>query len=73
MGKVYLKIPSWVSLMWQIKPGDWLSLEKEYHSGMKLKDLLSELVLYSSSFHTLVFRKLQVEDQLRRGLGQLER
>jgi molybdopterin converting factor small subunit len=55
MGKVQLKIPPFFAYMMDPKASDWFVLEREIGKETTVGDLLTDLALSNSEFHTAVF------------------
>ncbi len=55
MGKVRLKLPSWIAAMLGKKESDWLTLEKEIEEDATVSDLLKSLVSTYPGFRQVVF------------------
>ncbi len=55
MGRVRLKLPSWVAAMLDAKAPGWLTLEKEIEEDATISDLLTSLVATCPGFRQAVF------------------
>ena len=55
MGRIRLKLPSWVAVMLDAKASGWLTLEKEIEEDTTISDLLSDLVVTYPGFRQAVF------------------
>ncbi len=55
MGRVRLKLPSWIATMLDEKASDWLTLEKEIEEDATISDLLTSLVATYPGFRQAVF------------------
>ncbi|MFC2025122.1 MoaD/ThiS family protein [Chloroflexota bacterium] len=55
MGKVQLKIPSWVAIMLNEQGSDWFILEKEIGEGATIGDLLADLASDYTDFRKVLF------------------